>query len=84
VVMAQGQPEKASRLYGAAAALRAGIGSVIDPADQAAYDSQRAALRAALGPERFAAAREDGRAMTLEQAVAYARENQASHVLSPK
>jgi non-specific serine/threonine protein kinase len=74
VAMAQGQAEKAVRLFGAAAALRASIGSVIDPADQANYEKNRNSLRAKLGRERFKAVWEEGHAMTLEQAVAYALE----------
>ncbi|MGZ9222733.1 MAG: tetratricopeptide repeat protein, partial [Anaerolineales bacterium] len=72
VAMAQGQAEKAVRLFGAAAALRESIGSVIDPADQARYERNRKALRAKLGKERFAAARDEGRAMTMEQAIEFA------------
>jgi len=75
VTMAQGQAEKAVRLFSAAAALRASIGSVIDPVDQARYERNRKSLRAKLGKERFAAARDEGRAMTLDQAVAYALED---------
>jgi Flp pilus assembly protein TadD len=75
VAMVQGQSEKAVRLFGAAAALRASIGSVIDPADQANYEKNRKSLRAKLGKERFKTIWEEGRAMTLEQVVAYALEN---------
>ena len=56
VAMAQGQAEKAVRLFGAGAALRASIRSVIDPADQPAYDSKILSLRKELGKERFTAA----------------------------
>jgi hypothetical protein len=74
--MVQREAEKAVRLFGAAAALRASIGSVIDPADQASYEKNRHSLRTELGQKRFAAAWNEGRALTLEQAVAYALENQ--------
>ena len=40
VALAQGQAEKAVRLFGAGAALRASISSVIDPVDQPEYDSK--------------------------------------------
>ena len=76
VAMAQGQPEKAIRLFGAAAALRSSIGSVIDPADQARYKKNLNFLRAKLGREGFKATWDEGHAMTMEQAVAYALENQ--------
>jgi tetratricopeptide (TPR) repeat protein len=78
VAMAQGQAEKAVRLFGAAAALRASIGSVIDPADQARYKKNLNSLRAKLGRERYKAAWDIGRAMTMEQAIAYALENQST------
>jgi predicted ATPase/class 3 adenylate cyclase len=76
VAMAAGKPEKAARLFGAGAALRASIRSAIDPADQPAYDSKISALRKELG-QRFAAAWDEGRALALEQAVAYALERDA-------
>jgi predicted ATPase len=72
VAQAQENPEKAVHLLSAAAALRISIGSVIDPVDQPEYQRRRASLRAKLGQERFALLWEEGRALTLEQAVAYA------------
>jgi len=75
VALAQGQAEKAVRLLSAASVLRISIGSVIDPADQAEYQNRRAALRAELGEERFVAIWTEGRALTLEQAIAYALED---------
>src|SRR6266498_5834469 len=76
VALAQGNPEKAVRLLSAAAALRISIGSVIDPVDQPEYQNRRSALRAELGEARFTAAWDAGRTLTLEQAIAYALENQ--------
>jgi non-specific serine/threonine protein kinase len=46
------------------------VWSVIDPVDQPEYEGHLAALDAALGAEAFAAAWAEGRAMTLEAAVA--------------
>ena len=66
-----------SALGAQAAALRAAIGSVIDPVDQANFDRNRQALVTKLGPARFKAARAAGRAMSMEQAVAYALEGDA-------
>jgi predicted ATPase/class 3 adenylate cyclase len=74
VAQAQGNPEKAVRLLSAAGALRISIGSVIDPADQPEYQNRRAALREKLGQEQFAALWEEGRKLTLEQAITYALE----------
>ena len=62
--------------FGAAAGLRASIRSAIDPVDQPAYASSLNSLRAELGEGRFAEGSDEGRAMTLEQAVAYALEDQ--------
>jgi hypothetical protein len=50
------------------------IRSVMDPAAQPAYDSTIASLRSELGEARFAANWEEGEALTLEQAAAYALE----------
>ena len=72
VALAQGQARKAACLLGAAAALRAAIGSVVDPVDQPENESRLAALRAELGEAQFAAAWDEGRAMSLDQAIAYA------------
>jgi hypothetical protein len=73
VAMTRGQPEKAVRVFGAAAALRASIGSVIDPVDQRDYEQLLAALRADLGDASYTAAWTEGSTLTLEQAMAYAR-----------
>ncbi len=75
IAMAQGQSEKAVRMFGAAAVLRSSIGSVIDPVDQARYKKNINSLRAKLGRKRFKAAWDEGHAMTMEQAIAYALEN---------
>jgi predicted ATPase len=71
IAQAQGQNEKAVRLFGAGAALRTSIRSVIDPADKAEYESKINALRAELGEEHFTATWNEGRALTLEQAIVY-------------
>jgi predicted ATPase/class 3 adenylate cyclase len=74
VAMAQGQAEKAVRVFGAAAALRDSIGSVIDSVDQPDYERTVAALQAELGEATFTAAWAEGSTLTLEQAVAYTRD----------
>jgi len=75
VALAQGQAEKAVRLFAAGAALRASISSVIDPVDQPEVESKLSSLRAEIGEERFAATWDEGQALALEQAVAYALES---------
>lgn len=56
VAHAMGEMTQAAQLIGAAEALRANMHAWILPADRAEYDIVRAAVRAALGEERFAAA----------------------------
>jgi non-specific serine/threonine protein kinase len=65
--------QTAARAFGtAAAAMRAPVKSVIDPADQPEYERNLAALHAALGEEGFAAAWAEGSAMAVDQAIEYA------------
>jgi predicted ATPase/class 3 adenylate cyclase len=68
------QPERAARLWGAAERLRQAIGRRSAPATRATYERATAAARVQLGTEAFAAAWAQGRAMTAEQAIAYAQE----------
>jgi tetratricopeptide (TPR) repeat protein len=72
VAFAQGQMERATRLSGAAAALRDEIGAPLPPADRPAYERAVAALHTALGDDAFEAYWEAGRALSLEQAIAEA------------
>jgi hypothetical protein len=71
VAAAQGQPERAAQLFGAAA-LRDALGAPLPPADRADYERQVAAVRATLGEEAFAAVWAEGRGMPLEEAAAFA------------
>jgi hypothetical protein len=66
---AEGQSERAARLWGAAESLREAIGEPLPPVDRADHERNVAAARAALGEEGFAAAWVEGRKMTVEQAV---------------
>ncbi len=68
----QRSPERAARLFGAAEALRENIGYPIPPADLSDYKHNVASARAALGEQIFAAAWSEGRAMIMDQAIAYA------------
>ena len=63
--------QRAARLFGAAAALRKPIGSVIHLADQPDYERQLSLLRAQLDEAAFSAAWAEGQAMTLEQTIEY-------------
>jgi predicted ATPase/class 3 adenylate cyclase len=73
----QRQPVRAARLLGAAEALLEAANDYLAPADRAEYERDVAAARAQLDEATFAAARAEGRAMTIEQAVAYALEDSA-------
>jgi len=74
VAAAQGQAERAARLLGAAEALRQAVGSPGEGTDRLDYERFVARARAGLDDESFATAWAKGRAMTLEQAIAYAME----------
>jgi predicted ATPase/DNA-binding CsgD family transcriptional regulator len=74
------QPERAARLFGAAAALREASGLPVDPAHRAAHGRDIAAARAALGEDAFAAGWATGAALPLPVAVAEAT---ASAALAP-
>jgi tetratricopeptide (TPR) repeat protein len=63
----QGDPARATQLYGAAAALRATVNSVIDPADQPHYDAIIAEIRAEIGHQRFDTLWSQGQSLTLDQ-----------------
>ena len=65
-------PERAARLWGAAERQRQSIGCRTAPAARATYERAMAQARAQLSEATFAAAWEHGRAMKLEQAIAYA------------
>jgi hypothetical protein len=75
VATAQGQPEWAARLLGAADTLITASAMRLASADRGDYERIIAATRTQLGEEAFAVAWEAGRAMTLEQAIAEALEH---------
>jgi non-specific serine/threonine protein kinase len=68
----QEQPERAVRLWAAAEVLREAIGSPLPSNQREEYNRNLAVVREALGAEAFAALWGEGRQMTLEEAVAYA------------
>src|SRR6266568_6205067 len=69
-----GQPERAARLLGAVEALREVSGIRLSPLRRAEYDRTVEGIRAHLDQATFAQAWAQGRAMPLEQAIAYALE----------
>jgi hypothetical protein len=78
VARVDGTPDRAARLLGAAQALRDTIRRRFSAGQARELDAEVALLRAALGGPAFAAAWAEGRAMSLEQAVAYALDEQPS------
>ncbi len=70
-----GDAERAVRLWSAAAALRAPINSVMDPADQPEHERNLAATREGLGDAAFERGWAEGQTWTLKQAMAYAAQD---------
>jgi predicted ATPase/DNA-binding winged helix-turn-helix (wHTH) protein len=69
---AQSQIAQAARLWGAAAATREAIGIPLAPVGRAHYEWQLTSVCAQLDPALWRDAWAEGRAMTMEQALAYA------------
>jgi len=69
LVIHQGEPTWAARLWGAAGALRDTMGTPIHPVYRADYEQAVAAARTQLGEQTFAVAWAEGRTMTPEQAL---------------
>jgi tetratricopeptide (TPR) repeat protein len=80
LAQAQQQPQRAVRLYGASDALGAALGVPLPPNERAEVDRLLAALRATLGEAAFDSAWSAGRALTWEQAIHYALEENAAGV----
>ncbi|MBI2299067.1 MAG: tetratricopeptide repeat protein [Armatimonadetes bacterium] len=75
LALAQAQPQRAARLLGAAAMLREAIGTQLTPDEVAEHEQRLAELMEALGEEAFTEAWEAGRAMSMEEAAAFALED---------
>ena len=68
------QPQRAARLFGAAEALRARLGTPIPAIERASYDSALMQTIRQIAPPAFDAAWAEGQALGWEQAAAYALE----------
>lgn len=68
----EGRHERAARLFGAAEAQLEAVGVRLSPADRSIYEVDKATVCAELTDVTFAELSQAGRAMTIEQAVAYA------------
>jgi hypothetical protein len=64
--------ERGARALGAVEALSESTGAVLEAADRSLYERNIARARAHLGEETFRRAWEEGRAMSMEEAVEYA------------
>ena len=73
VAVETGQPEVGARLLGATEGFSARLGATLFIRDDPVHDRVLTTLRLALGEERFAAAREIGRGLSIEAAIAEAR-----------
>jgi hypothetical protein len=69
---AEGEAERAARLFGAAEALREAVGYQHTPEEDPWRGPYLASARSRLGEEAREEALAEGRAMTLERAIAYA------------
>src|SRR5262249_18403674 len=67
------EPQLAARLFGAAQAALASLGTTITPSNRADYEAARGRLAASLPSERIASMEDAGRTLSLEQAVDLAR-----------
>jgi hypothetical protein len=80
VAAGEGHLERAARLFGAAAAIRTRLGVPIRPANQALYQRHVTQTRDALGEEGWTRLREEGHAMTRDEAVRYALQDEGDGV----
>jgi predicted ATPase/DNA-binding CsgD family transcriptional regulator len=79
----QGQPVGAARLYGFAESLRTLLGAPLPPIDRPSYQRTVAALRAQLDEPTFLKAWAEGKALTLEEAIAEAVQVNAREHIPP-
>ena len=76
VAAGQSRSKRGARLWGAAEALREEIGAPQSPADRAQFERMIVAARATVDTGKWAQAWAEGRAIPLEQAIAYALEDE--------
>src|SRR5262249_44061013 len=71
---AQGELDRAARLFGAAEALRESLGAPLSPVERVEYDRHIALLRSQLPGDALASAWAAGRALPLDEAITFALE----------
>jgi hypothetical protein len=72
LAVAQGQLIRGVRLFGAVQAILQALAWRLPPADDEVYERYMASARTQLSEEAFNAAWDEGRALTMEQAIDYA------------
>jgi hypothetical protein len=72
LAVAQGDMPRAARLFGATESFYSLLRFLMSPLERDHHERDLAATRSALGEEVFSALCAEGRAMSIEQAVAYA------------
>jgi predicted ATPase/class 3 adenylate cyclase len=78
LALAHQDAARAGRLFAAAEALREATGIAMTPLERKEYDGAVAAVRAAVTESAFTSAWAQGRAMSMDQAIAYALESRGS------
>ncbi len=81
---ATGEPGRAARLWGAGESLRERSGAPLPPSRRAEYEQSVASARGQLGDAEFTAAWDEGRAMNLDLAAAYALEDGGPSACHPR
>ena len=77
VAGARGEAERAARLFGASEVLREVMGTPPEPGESALQEPYLSAARSQLDETSWQEAWAEGRAMTLEEAISYALEEEA-------
>jgi tetratricopeptide (TPR) repeat protein len=80
---ARGEEERAARLFGAAEALREGVGYNQTPRERALREPYLEATRSRVGESAWQAAFAEGRAMTFEEALEYALAREETDLPTP-
>lgn len=75
--------ERGTRVLGAVEALSESIGAVLDAADRILYERSVTGTRAQLGEETFKRVWDEGRAMSMEEAIEYALQQAEAQVIQP-
>ncbi|MGH2614035.1 MAG: hypothetical protein ACRDJC_02250, partial [Thermomicrobiales bacterium] len=85
IAAATGEPARAARLFGAAAALRTQLGASLPANDRAFQQRYIGEASERLGDDAFTQAWDEGEAMPLDEAIAYAlRYDPPRHLTKPR